>query len=186
MHGGEVLCFEGTDVALLEQESGGHRVQRIPPNERRGRVHSSTVTVVVYDPQKTIQGAWCQQQDGDFEVQWFNGTVKAGGQFRNKTATACRLIHKPSGLVRTAQTRSRENSLRLAREAMQEALDHMTSRAQHEHRNLDRREQAGCGERADRRRIWAFQRGMVDDLRQGRQISLREALRGEIDRLWRD
>lgn len=179
-----VLCFEGVDVDLLEQETGGHRVQRVPHGEKQGRVHSSTVTVVVHDPAQSITGPWAARRPQDFEVQWFNGTVKAGGQFRNKTATACRLVHRPTGLVRTAQTRSRENSQRLAEEAMATELDRLAHLAVHEERNSARREQAGCGERADRRRVWAFQRGVVEDLVSGRRVSLREALRGGLDALW--
>lgn len=168
----------------MEAEAGGHRVQRVPDNERQGRVHSSTVTVVVLDPLDVASGAWQHQADDDFEVHWFNGTVKAGGQFRNKTATACRLVHVPTGLVRTAQTRSRENSQRLAREAMDADLQRLGHQAQRDRTNAARRLQAGCGERADRRRLWAFQRGRVDDFLTDKSIPLREALRGGVDALW--
>lgn len=168
----------------MAAEAGGHRIQRIPPTERRGRVHSSTVTVAVLDAAQASKPDTKAIDEGDLQITWFNGTIKAGGQFRNKTATACRLIHIPTGIVKTAQTRSRENSYSLALEAMRKELSRRADAEFNGHLNAARRSQVGSGERSDRRRVWAFQRGVVDDAISGKSIRISDALKGRIDRLW--
>jgi len=169
----------------MDAEAGGHRVQRVPKNEKRGRVHSSTATVAVLDPNGGSGAARPpSRRDEDFSASWFSGTG-AGGQNRNKVMASCRLTHLPSGLTRTAQTRSRENSLRLAREALDAVLDGMEAEALGAAVNSARRAQVGTGERSDRRRLWAFQRDVVEDFETGRSVRCSDALRGKIDRLWR-
>lgn len=84
----------------LLSEAGGHRVQRIPHGEKRGRVHSSTVTVSVLDksqPQKVVD----EFDEKDFQITFFSGTGP-GGQNRNKVQASARITHLPTGLVRSA------------------------------------------------------------------------------------
>src|SRR3569833_578739 len=88
--GAIVIEMQGSDVFRMDGEAGGHRVQRIPPTERRGRVHSSTITVAVLDPGASPE-APPLLRDADLKVEWFGGTVGAGGQHRNKHENACRL-----------------------------------------------------------------------------------------------
>lgn len=170
----------------LAEEAGGHRIQRVPHNERQGRMHSSTVTVAVLDPQRAFQHPSQRRAPDDFEVAWFNGTVKAGGQFRNKTATSCRLTHKPSGLIRTAQTRSRENSRKMAQAALEEDLDRALMEARRDENNVHRKADIGSGERSDRRRVWMFQRDLVEDLLTGKTLRCSDALRGRLEGLWNE
>ena len=77
------LTIIGKRADQFEFESGGHRLQRVPPTERSGRVHSSTVTVAVLDPnKKQTYSPALQREESDFEVTWFSGTG-CGGQNRN-------------------------------------------------------------------------------------------------------
>ncbi len=171
----------------MESEAGGHRLQRVPPTEKRGRVHSSTVTVAVLEEGiREPQGAWGKRALADFRVDWFNGTTKAGGQHHQKNATCCRLTHIPTGLVRTSQTRSRENSQKEAMAAMLEELDRQSALSLGRERNGIRKEQVGTGERAGRkRRTWRFQEDVVLDHETGKRARASEAIGGKLEGLWR-
>lgn len=178
------LTMVGKGVFGMENESGGHRLQRVPETERNGRVHSSNVTVAVFRKGVERQGGpESRRQDSDFEVCWYSGQG-AGGQNRNKKQCSARLVHKPTGLVRTAQTRSRENSLRLAMEEMTRELDSLSQKGASADENMKRRVQVGAGERSDRRRVWAFQRDSVDDFQTGKRVGCKDAMRGMVDSLW--
>ncbi|MFV8754548.1 peptide chain release factor-like protein [Nannocystaceae bacterium ST9] len=162
---------------VFARESGGHRWQRVPPNEKRGRVHTSTVTVVVLaEPSE----AELEIDPRDLEEKFTRGSG-AGGQHRNKTDTAVQLRHKPTGLaVRVENGRSqatnRETALRLLRARLIEAKQ----RAAAEQRHRERRELAGSGQRGDKVRTIALQRDQVVDHRSGRSCSAREYLRGKL------
>ena len=91
--------IEGKDLSGLFNESGGHRIQRVPPTERKGRVHTSTVTVAVMDP-ITVQAAI--RSESEFVVEWFSGTG-AGGQHKNKHMNSCRLTHKATSIIQLGQ-----------------------------------------------------------------------------------
>lgn len=88
--------------------------------------------------------------------------------------------------MRTAQTRSRENSHAEAMAAMTAELDRLATDHAHGAANAARRDQVGTGERSDRRRTWAFQRDVVEDFVTGRTMRCRDALAGSIDRIWGD
>lgn len=164
-------------------ESGGHRVQRIPRGERRGRVHSSTATVAVLGAHVLSGLAHQQRNKEDFSISFFSGTGP-GGQNRNKVQASARVVHIPTGLVRTAQTRSRENSVRLAMEAMEEELDRQAKAQQKAQTQKDRAGQVGSGERGDKRRTYRFQDDRVLDHQTGRTTRTRDAMAGHLDRLW--
>ena len=170
----------------MDNEAGGHRLQRIPPTERKGRVHSSSVTVAVFDGDQVADGGdYAKRTDKDFRIEWYNGTIKAGGQHHQKNATCCRLIHLPTGLVRTSQTRSRKSSYQFAMESIIMELDRMVVAGQHQAKNGIRRIQMGSGERSsEKRRTWRFQVDMVIDHKSGRQTAARKAISGRVDDLW--
>lgn len=162
---------------LFAHESGGHRWQRIPRTEKRGRVHTSTVTVVVLAEPSSTELAIDPR---DFEEKFTRGSG-AGGQHRNKTDTAVQLRHKPSGLAVRAekgrsQTDNRETALRLLKAKLRDA--HQRSAADERHR--ERRNQAGSGQRGDKVRTIALQRDQVVDHRTGKSCSAREYLRGRL------
>lgn len=155
--------------------------KRIPPTEKRGRVHTSTVTVAVLnnEPDKNI----FELNEDDLEIQWYSGTGK-GGQNRNKVQTCCRLKHKPTGLITTAQTRSRTNSLDNARKSMIEQLHNMVVENTNTKINNVRQKQVGSGERGDKVRTIQFQNDRVVDHRNGKTMSAVDFMKGNMNKLW--
>ena len=171
---------------MLEHEAGNIRVQRVPRTERQGRVHTSTVTVAVLGSAAADLSRYQRRSDADLDLEWFNGTVGAGGQKHNKTATCARLRHRPTGIVRTAQTRSRENSLKLAKEALFKDLDEAMEAKAHGHVNGLRKAQIGSGRRAaEKRRTFRFQDDQATDHVTGQTARAGDVMRGRLDLLWR-
>ncbi len=170
----------------MDNEAGGHRLQRIPPTERKGRVHSSSVTVAVFDGNLVAAGGdYAKRSEKDFRVEWYNGTIKAGGQHHQKNATCCRLIHEPTGIVRTSQTRSRKSSYQLAMESMISELDRLAAAGEHQAKNALRRSQMGSGERSsEKRRTWRFQEDMAIDHQTGRNVKATKVMAGHFPLLW--
>ena len=115
---GEIFIeITGEYLLQLEKEAGGHRIQRVPPTERNGRIHTSTVTVAIIDPDLQVK----EYTDSDFKIEWYSGTG-AGGSHRNKHQNSCRIIYLPTGQTATSQCRSRQNSLEQAKVALLEQL----------------------------------------------------------------
>ena len=164
---------------MLDNEAGGHRIQRVPPTERRGRVHTSTVTVAILTSQQSVQNA----DLSDFKIEWYSGSG-AGGQHRNKHQNSCRVTHLPTGIIRKSETRHRESSRRYAMEAVAKALQELAQAKSHSSQNLSRREQVGSGMRGDKRRTYRFQEDAVHDHITGRRASCADVMRGNFDKLW--
>ena len=97
----------------------------MPPTERKGRVHTSTVTVAVIDPNVVVRKEYSMRDSKDFKIEWFSGTG-AGGQHRNKHQNSCRIIHIPTGLKQESQCRSRQNSQQEAMSRLLWQLDQLT------------------------------------------------------------
>lgn len=157
-------------------------MQRIPPGERNGRVHSSTVTVAVLE-KAVLHPKFTLRSPEHFEVSFFSGTGP-GGQNRNKVQASARIRHLPTGFVRTAQTRSRENSARLAMEALMLDLDAGAQVHAHQQAQGVRKSQVGSGQRGDKRRTYRYQEGQVHDHVSGKKASLDKVLGGQFDLLW--
>jgi peptide chain release factor 1 len=162
---------------MFAGEAGGHRYQRVPPNEKRGRVHTSTVTVAVLP--ESAEGA-IEIDPRDLDESFTRGAGK-GGQHLQKTDTAVLLVHRPTGLrVRLdggrSQTQNRKNALAILRHK----LDALRRAQRDSSTNAQRRSQVGSGMRGDKIRTIAFQRGTVTDHRSGRTIPLRDWLHGRI------
>jgi peptide chain release factor 1 len=169
----------GADLTGLGNEAGGHRIQRVPPTERKGRVHTSTVTVAVIIPGQ----AKAEVRDDDFRIEWYSGSG-AGGQHRNKHQNSCRVTHIPTGVVRKAETRHRESSYRDAMAALAKALQDEALKVGHAKTNTVRRDQVGSGMRGDKRRTYRFQDDAVVDHITGRRSTCSKVLRGQMNELW--
>jgi peptide chain release factor 1 len=162
-------------VAFFSEEAGGHRFQRVPPNERRGRVHTSTVTVAVL-PEADIR-----QDVPDSDLTW-KATVGsgAGGQARNKTSNAVQLWHVPSGImVRCESERSQKQNLESAKVLLRAKLWASAVERRDAVLGRARKTQMGTGMRGDKRRTIRMQDGDVHDHVTGRHWRLKEYMRGE-------
>ena len=163
-------------VETFSDEPGGHRFQRVPPNEKRGRVHTSTVTVAVMREPSEHEVV---VRDCDVEWKAIRGSG-AGGQARNKTSNAVQVFHKPSGLMircesQRSQSQNRSDALGLLRARLQQAHDASSSMAA----SSDRKSQVGSGQRGDKHRTIRHQDGIVHDHVTGKKWRLKEYLRGE-------
>ncbi|MBR2047410.1 MAG: peptide chain release factor 1 [Oscillospiraceae bacterium] len=148
----------------LKYESGVHRVQRVPETESGGRVHTSTATVAVLPEMEEVD---VQINPADIEMQVYRASG-AGGQHVNKTSSAVRLIHRPSGLVvacqeERSQVQNREKCMRMLASKLYELEQ---ERIQSENDGL-RRSQVGTGMRNERIRTYNFPQGRVTDHRIG-------------------
>lgn len=172
---------EGTDLSGLNNECGGHRIQRVPPTERKGRVHTSTVTVAVIDCIEGIKPS--SILDRDLRVEWYSGTG-AGGQHRNKHQNSCRITHVPTNIVVTSQTRSRQNSLDIAMRSIQEQVDSIAATRYNSSIASNRKQQVGSGMRGDKIRTYRFQDDAVHDHITGKRAKCAHVLKGNFDQLW--
>lgn len=169
------MTVRGNGCAAFDQEAGGHRFQRVPPTERRGRVHTSTVTVSTLEEGQLAP----EFRPEDCEISFYSGTGP-GGQNRNKVQASARIRHLPSGMVRTAQTRSRENSVRLAMGALQQAWTEAQEQEILSVANHSRKSQVGSGMRGDKRRTYRLQDDRVADHRSERSARCSQVLKGQI------
>lgn len=177
-----MVVIEANDVKGFDNEIGSHRVMRVPPTEKRGRVHTSTVTVsVLRGGAKSLP--YDQRSDDDFTYRLFSGTG-AGGQHRNKHQNSVVMTHIPTGLKRTSVGRSKERNLVAAKEALLADLDEAKAQALHRGENIVRAKQIGTGGRGDKRRTYRFQDDMVVDHHTGKQTTCKRFMRGGIDSLW--
>ena len=148
----------------LKFESGVHRVQRVPETESGGRVHTSTATVAVLPEMETAD---VQINPADIEMQVFRSSG-AGGQHVNKTSSAVRLIHKPTGTVvecqqERSQFQNRDKAMRILASRLYEAEQEKISSEY----TAQRRSQVGTGMRNERIRTYNFPQGRVTDHRIG-------------------
>lgn len=168
------LLVSGPDVSPLLAEAGGHRWQRIPPTERKGRVHTSTVTVAVLP----LRGAGASLNPRDVEITTTRGSGP-GGQHRNTTDSCVLATHKPSRISVRIDGRSQHQNRRLALDLLAERLRQVDSAAQATSENAVRRQQVGSGERGDKIRTYRVRDNQVTDHRTGRKQRLETYLRGE-------
>jgi peptide chain release factor 1 len=146
--------------ATFENESGGHRWQRVPPTERKGRVQTSTITVAVLPD---VAETTLEIPASDLE--WTMTTAQGnGGQSVNTTYSCVVLMHKPSGLtVRCQNERSQFQNKRFALEMLRSKLLAQRENADHSSRAQNRKGQVGSGQRGDKRRTIRVQDGTVKD-----------------------
>jgi peptide chain release factor 1 len=161
----------------FRHEGGGHRFQRVPPTEKRGRVQTSTVTVAVLS---IPDDATVQLLDRDLEWQATRGSG-AGGQARNKTSNCVILTHRPSGMtVRCESERSQIQNLNSAKSLLRARLHEQKATAADGDRNAARKAQLGVGARGDKRRTIAVQRDQVTDHVLGTRMTADRYLKGDL------
>ena len=172
-----VLRVEGPGAAaLFADEPGGHRWQRVPPTERRGRVHTSTITVAVM---REPSPAEVQLEARDLEITTCRGSGP-GGQARNMTDSAVQVKHRPTGvIVRSDSERSQHQNKQTALALLRAKLWQARQESEEAARTADRRSQVGSGMRGDKRRTIRCQDEQVVDHVTGRRWRLRAYLRGE-------
>lgn len=163
----------------MYNESGGHRIQRVPPTEKNGRVHTSTVTVSVLNELKTQNSV----DDSEFIIEWFSGSGK-GGQHRNKHQNSCRVIHKPTGLKESRQGRVREKNLTDAKNALMKRIVKHRSDQEKSKQDHVKRNQVGSGMRGDKTFTIRFQDDTVIRHETGKRMLASSYMEGNMDNLW--
>ena len=178
------ICFtiEGDGAySRLKFESGVHRVQRVPETESGGRIHTSTATVAVLPEVDEVD---FELNPADIEMQVFRSSG-AGGQHINKTSSAVRLIHKPTGTVvecqqERSQFQNRDKAMQLLRARLYEAK----VQEQEEAVTAERRSQVGTGMRNERIRTYNFPQGRLTDHRIGLTLyKLESVMDGNLDEI---
>ena len=165
----------------LKFESGVHRVQRVPDTESSGRIHTSTATVAVLP---VVEDVEIEINPSDIKMEVFRSSG-AGGQHINKTSSAVRLIHEPTGIVVECQTersqfQNRENAMRMLRTKLYE----MKKQKQDSELANERKSQVGSGDRSEKIRTYNYPQGRITDHRIGMSIfQMENFLNGDLDEL---
>lgn len=176
------FSVEGASVySKLKFESGVHRVQRVPETESQGRVHTSTATVAVLPEVDEVS---IEINPDDLEIDTYRSSG-AGGQHVNKTESAIRITHKPSGIVVACQEeRSQYKNRDKAMAMLRSKLYDEAQRKRNEAIASDRKAQVGTGDRSERIRTYNYPQNRLTDHRIGfTSYRLEDFLNGDLDEL---
>ena len=164
----------------LKFESGVHRVQRVPTTEAGGRIHTSAATVAVLPEVEDVE---IEIHDKDIRIDTFRASG-SGGQHVNKTDSAVRITHMPSGIVVTSSEKSQHVNRDKAMKNLRVRLYDMQRQEKDLARSSARKSQVGSGDRSERIRTYNFPQGRVTDHRIGLTLhSLPQILEGDLDPL---
>jgi peptide chain release factor 1 len=179
MKGGIAEITGRSVFARLKYESGVHRVQRVPATESQGRIHTSTVTVAVLPEAEEVD---VEIDEGDLRIDVYRASG-AGGQHVNKTESAVRITHLPTGIVvamqeERSQHKNRAKAMKILRARMYE----QQRSSLHATRSADRKSQVGTGDRSERIRTYNFPQGRVSDHRINLTLyKIDRVMQGELD-----
>ena len=165
----------------LKFESGVHRVQRVPDTESSGRIHTSTVTVAVLP---VVEDVEIEINPADIKMEVFRASG-AGGQHINKTSSAVRLIHVPTGMVAECQTqRSQLQNREYAMNMLKSRLYDIEKQKQDSEVANARKSQVGSGDRSEKIRTYNYPQGRITDHRIGMSVyQMENFLNGDIDEM---
>ena len=165
----------------LKFESGVHRVQRVPETEANGRIHTSTATVAVLP---VVEDVEIEINPSDIKMEVFRASG-AGGQHVNKTSSAVRLIHEPTGIVVECQTeRSQFQNREYAMKMLKTKLYDMEKQKQDSEVRNARKSQVGSGDRSEKIRTYNYPQGRITDHRIGMSIyQMDDFLNGNLDEM---
>lgn len=175
-----LIIGEGA-YSRLKYESGVHRVQRVPDTESSGRIHTSTVTVAVLPEMEELD---FEINPTDLQIDTYRSSG-AGGQHVNKTESAIRITHIPTGTVvecqdERSQHKNRERAMKILVSRLYEA----EQRKQHAAQAAERKSQVGTGDRSERIRTYNFPQGRMTDHRIGLTLyKLEQIMNGDLDEL---
>ena len=165
----------------LKFESGVHRVQRVPETETQGRIHTSTVTVAVLPEAEEVE---LEINPADLQIDTYR-SGGAGGQHVNKTESAIRITHLPTGLVVECQDeRSQHKNKDKAMKVLRSRLYDKMLEEQNQQIASDRKSQVGTGDRSERIRTYNYPQGRVTDHRIGLTLyKIEQILNGDLDEI---
>jgi len=175
-----IARIDGENVYnLLKQESGVHRIQRIPKTEKSGRIHTSTATVAVLPE---IEAKEVNINQSDLEVT-FSRAGGPGGQNVNKVETAVRILHKPTGIVVSSRTeRSQHSNRESAMSILRSKLYEIQQQTEAQKLGINRKEQIGTADRSEKIRTYNFPDDRITDHRISKKWhNIEKILDGDLD-----
>jgi peptide chain release factor 1 len=173
-----ILGLEGEGVfRLLQYESGGHRVQRVPETEAKGRVHTSAATVAVMAEPEDVE---IDLKPGQYTIEKMRASGP-GGQHVNKTSSAIRLTHLATGIVVSCQDeKSQHKNMAKALRVLKGRLYEAKRQEEHRKRSTERRSKIGSGDRSERIRTYNFPQNRLTDHRVNQNFNLESAIAGNL------
>ena len=166
----------------LQYESGGHRVQRVPDTEAKGRIHTSAATVAVLPEPEDVE---VELDPQDYDVERYVSSSGAGGQHVNKTASAIRILHRPTGIVvKCIDERSQHKNLAKALRVLKSRVYDFYQQKEAQQRAQERKSLVGSGDRSQRIRTYNFPENRVTDHRINFTVyQLDQVIAGDISTL---
>lgn len=175
-----IYVFSGDNpLEIFKNEIGSHRWQRIPPTEKRGRVHTSTITVAILEENNYD---YVELKPYEIRIETTRGTGN-GGQHKNTTDSCVVITHYATGLKVVRDGRNQHKNKEDALRELTKRVNDLYKNGHNDEITKERRDQIGKGERSDRRRTYRVKDSIVVDHITNKTASLKDILRGKIELL---